>query len=501
MRSQLASHVVRANKLAVLLLLGGAVLSTGALVCLAQSEGPSAIRVETREVVVPVFVVDKSDVHPLGDPWHIGTTYYREWDKEITGLTAKDFHVFEDGVEQPVQIVTVELPRVWNVSDNVSHHTESSCTPRGIWVNPDLSPQLRPGATLWLLHVYLVSYVPPASSPDGSCHQIKVKVDHRDATVYARDGYCKTKNELHDPLGGMELGNRMEDFAGSSKGGKFPVSVQVGVLFGSSDANRVYVAAEFPSDALMRRWNNVKLEATIGVLGLVYDKDKAIAVRFSDLACHPSMLGDAYRGQIPLPHNDRKEYEYQVIPSGYRTQIDLPPGDYKLKLVVTDGERFGRVEVPLRVDGFDRDSLAISGIILCKRYHMVPEQPKEEARAPQYVPLVSKGLEFTPAGDTHFLKSDRLISYFEIREPLLGGTAAVNIQFQARVRDAKTGEVKSDTGLRSVETGKQAGNPVIPAWEEVAIDKLPSGDYRLEVQASDSAGKSTVWCAATFTVE
>src|SRR5208283_4865958 len=50
---------------------------------------------------------------------------------------------------------------------------------------------------------------------------------------------------------------------------------------------------------LMRRWNNVKLEATIGVLGLVYDKDKAIAVRFSDLACHPSMLGDAYRGQIP----------------------------------------------------------------------------------------------------------------------------------------------------------------------------------------------------------
>ena len=500
-RSQLALIVLGMKKAARLVLLDVGILGLGAAVGLAQTEGPAAIRVESREVVVPVFVVDKSVVHPLGDSWHIGTTYYREWDKEITGLEAQDFHVFEDGVEQPIQNVTVELPRVWNVMDNVSHHTESSCTPRGIWVNPDLLPQLKLGATLWLLHVYLVSYVPPATSPDGSCHQIKVKVDHRDATVYARNEYCRTKNEMHDPLGGMELGKRMEDFVGSPKDGKFPVSVQVSSLFGSSEASRVEVAAEFPSNVLMRRWKGVKLDATIGVLGLVYDREKAVAVRFSDLACHPSMLGDAYRGQIPLPDNVRKEYEYQVIPSGYRTQIELAPGDYELKLVVTDGEKFGRVELPLRVEGFDRDRLAISGIILCKRYHMVPDKPVEAARAPQYVPLVSNGLEFTPAGDTHFLKSDRLISYFEIREPLLEGAGAVKLEFQARVKDAKTGEVRLDTGLRSVETKMGARNPVFPVWEEIAIDKLPSGDYRLEVQASDSAGKSTVWRAVSFTVE
>jgi hypothetical protein len=45
------------------------------------------------------------------------------------------------------------------------------------------------------------------------------------------------------------------------------------------------------------------------------------------------------------------------------------------------------------------------------------------------------------------------------------------------------------------------GNPVIPVGEEIAIDKLHSGDYRLEVQASDSTGKCTVWRAASFTVE
>src|SRR5208283_4506866 len=171
------------------------------------------------------------------------------------------------------------------------------------------------------------------------------------------------------------------------------------------------------------------LEATIAVLGLVYHKDKGLVARFSDIACHPSIFGDAYRGPVPVPISIRKEYEYQVIPSGYETQIDLPPGDYDLSLVVTDGEKFGRVEAPL------------------------------------------------------------------------GESGAVKLQFQMRVTDAKTGEVKAETGMRPVASGTRLGNPVIPVWEEIAIDKLPSGTYRLEVQASDSAGKSTVWRAASFTVE
>jgi hypothetical protein len=498
---QLSSIVGRTKASAFFALVAGALLGTGASVSLAQSEGPSAIRIESHEVVVPVFVVDKSDVRANETLGSLGGFSYQEWDKEITGLSAKDFHVFEDGVEQQIQNVAVELPRVWEVRDNVSHHLESSCTPRGIWANPDLSPQMHLGSTLWLVHVYLVSYVPPPSSLEGSCHRIKVRVDRRHATVYSRDEYCETKNELYDQVDGTKLGKQMEDEAESAKGGRFPVSVQVGSFFGNTDANRVDVAVEFPSNALGRVWNDVKLEATIAVLGLVYQKDKGLVARFSDIACHPSIFGDAYRGPIPVPRSIRKEYEYQVIPSGYETQIDLPFGEYDLKLVVTDGEKFGRVKVPLSVDRFDRENLAISGVVLCKRYRMVPERPEEEARAPQYVPLLSSGLEFTPAGDTRFEKSERLLGYFEIREPLLGGTGAVKLQFHMRVMNANTGEVKVDTGLRPVPSGNRPGNLIIPVAEEIAIDKLPPGAYRLEVQASDSAGKSTGWRAASFTVE
>jgi len=58
-----------------------------------------------------------------------------------------------------------------------------------------------------------------------------------------------------------------------------------------------------------------------------------------------------------------------------------------------------------------------------------------------------------------------------------------------------------DTDLRSAASWIQAGSPLIPIAEQIAVDKLPAGSYRLEVKASDSAGKSTVWRAADFTVE
>ncbi len=482
------------------LLLAGVIFSTsfsvGASTSLAQTEGPSAIRIEAEQVVVPVFVVDKSDVR---SDWRHNKG--EEWDKEITGLGAKDFHVFEDGKEQEIQNVAIDLPRVWQVRDNVSQHTESACTPRGIWASPDFSTRTDSGASLWLLHVYLISYTPPPSSPARPCHQIKVKVDRRNATVYARDAYCNTKNELYDAVDGTKLGKQMDGYADSAQEGRFPVSVQASSFFGDSTVSRVNVALEFPSKALWREWNDVKLDATIAVLGMVYDSDKALALRFSDIACHPSILGDAYRGTFPIPRDARKDYELQVIPSHYDTQLDLPPGDYVLKLVVTDGKKFGRVEVPLRVESFAQDDLAISGIVLCKRFHKAPDPSAREARAPQYVPLVASGLELTPAGDTRFQKSDGLVSYFEIREPLVNGTDAAKLQVQMRVRDVKTGEVRLQTRLLPVELTARPENSVIPVAERLPLDKLSTGSYRLEIQASNSAGKKSVWRAASFRVE
>jgi hypothetical protein len=51
----------------------------------------------------------------------------------VTDLSPRDFRVFEDRVAQPIDSVELELPRIRDMQDNVSHHMEGSFTPRGIW--------------------------------------------------------------------------------------------------------------------------------------------------------------------------------------------------------------------------------------------------------------------------------------------------------------------------------------------------------------------------------
>jgi hypothetical protein len=220
-----------------------------------------------------------------------------------------------------------------------------------------------------------------------------------------------------------------------------------------------------------------------------------------------------------------------LIPTRYETQFDLPPGvyslriilsdrvrsgrvkslrtgapagDYNFQVVVSDKFKFGRVQIPLAVDRYDGKELALSSVLLCKRFGDVAVASKEEAAeylAPLYVPLVSKGVQFEPAGDTSFHKGEPLFAYFEVYEPLLVSQPTTTVQTQLKITDVKTGELKVDTGSRSAADLIQPGKTVIPIAEQIAVNKLPKGSYRLEVQAADSAGKSTVWRAANFTVE
>jgi predicted phage tail protein len=92
------------------------------------------------------------------------------------------------------------------------------------------------------------------------------------------------------------------------------------------------------------------------------------------------------------------------------------------------------------------------------------------------------------------------MSYFEVYEPLLAAGQA-KVEFQMRVIDAKTGQLKVGTGSRSAQAYAHSGSSVIPIAQEIAINKLPKGAYRVEVQAVDSAGRQTPWRAASFSVE
>jgi hypothetical protein len=544
----------------------------------------TSIRVESRLVVVRALVVDKehwdrhreteaerrsslSNWEAFGklrptEPWQPKISL----ELNIPGLTAGDFHVFVEGTEQKTVGVTTEgmgLP----VRDNRGMHDEFGETPTGKWSTTDLSkPWINTSAPF-----YNIAFVPTNSEPTG-CHEMKIRVDRRNAVVFARREYCASETP-YDTLSGTEFGTQMEHILGSGEHGEIPFSLQTGFLYAGMDKARVQISFEFPWDSLHRQWEkDWQLHATIGALGLVYKRDGGLAARFSALACCSSetlvSLGGT-RGmdfdevnnlghELGLPVNPLQSrldhYAEQHLPARYETQISLPTGEYELKVILSDGGKFGRAEVPLFIDRYDGKQLAISSVMLCKRYrdaHVAAVERAAANFAPQYVPLVSKGIEFTPTGDTRFKKGEPLIPYFEVYEPLLaagsgqspgmpasagmtseragatmpagmttegaagatpegmtipgngGGNPSTTPKVEAHIRilDAKTGKVVKDFPPVDATPYMNPGSTTIPIAREISFEQLPKGAYRLEVQATDSAGRTTAVRTADFTVE
>jgi len=116
----------------------------------------------------------------------------------VQGLTAKDFHLFEDGQEQAVQSVKREPPAFQVVRDNLGKHPETIGSGGGRWGYPD-QPETYPN--LWLSWPqYVIAYIPPVSPP-ASCHKIQVKVGRPNSIVWTSSEYCNTKQSATtDPL-------------------------------------------------------------------------------------------------------------------------------------------------------------------------------------------------------------------------------------------------------------------------------------------------------------
>lgn len=155
---------------------------------------------------------------------------------------------------------------------------------------------------------------------------------------------------------------------------------------------------------------------------------------------------------------------------------------------------------------FDDKQLGMSGVMVGKRYrhaHVAAIEAEAANLAPQYVPLVSKDVRLTPAGDTRFFRGDPLIAYFELYEPLLtelNNAIATGVQAHVRIVNSG-GMVVKDFPAFSVSTYEQAGSDVIPVAREVPFKSLPRGAYTLQVQGADSVGHSTAWRSADFSIE
>lgn len=326
---------------------------------------------------------------------------------------------------------------------------------------------------------YLLGYTPPESE-EGSCHSLRVKVDQGGDTVRARTGYCNSKQK--DLLAGNPVEKTLEARASAAQAGTVAASMQLPYFYTGSNVARVNVAMEIPPGVMKFEKVKGKFHAEMNVLGIAYNADGSVGARFSDT--------------LKRDFEEKKQVEeFEAAPFHYENEFEVASGKYNLKVVFSaGGANFGKIESPLVIDPW-ASQFGLSGIALSKQIHKQAALAVglDQSLIEDRVPLITQGVQVIPYGSDKFSKTDPVLFYAEIYEPALLTADARNplqVGIQIRVLDSKTREQKFSTGLVKVDSPGASQNPTIPVAYRVPLDMVPPGQYVVEVQARDTAGKS-----------
>ncbi|HKW61753.1 MAG TPA: VWA domain-containing protein [Candidatus Acidoferrum sp.] len=333
---------------------------------------------------------------------------------------------------------------------------------------------------------YILGYAPP-DTPEGSCHTLKVKMNHGGLNVRSRSGYCNVRTA--NVLEGKPLEKQLEAHATGSQAGSIHGVLEAPVFYTGPNTARVNLAMQIPSDSFQFNKEKGKYHASLNVLGIAYKNDGSIGAKFSDTV------------NLDLEKDEWKEFTKS--PYEYQNQFDAAPGDYKLTVVLSaGGDAFGKFESPLSIDAYDGKHFSLGGVALTNSAHKLSDIPEslDSVLLEDRTPLVVKGMQIVPSATNRFKHTDNVVVYSEIYEPLLTSENPPVVAAGYTVLDRATNNKIFSTGAVRADDFIQKGNPVVPIGLKVKVDDLKPGSYRLVMQAVDSAKNNAPNRAVDFDI-
>jgi VWFA-related protein len=321
---------------------------------------------------------------------------------------------------------------------------------------------------------YVLSYT-PADSPEGSCHTLKVKVGRGGTNVRARSGYCNEK--IANPLAGKPLEKQLEAHAGAAEAGSIHGAVETPYFYTAPNVARVNLAMEIPADSLQFNKDKGKYHANVNVLGIAYNPDGTVGARFSDTV------------NFDFEKDEMKEFV--KTPYHYENQFDAAPGNYKLAVVLSaGGDAFGKFESPLQIDAYDGKKLTLGGLALTNTVQAIGQISTglDAALLEDRTPLMVQGMQIIPSGTNRFRKTDNVVLYSEVYEPLLASEKPPIVGVGFRLVNRVTEKEAFSSGPIRCDSFIQKGNPVVAVGLKVPVKDIPEGSYRLIFEAVDNAG-------------
>jgi VWFA-related protein len=353
---------------------------------------------------------------------------------------------------------------------------------------------------------YSLAFYPPQDGARTDFHRLKVQVRRPGIALKYKQGYSLeapatvTAASLSGPIPGAEARALAAQMAIRAAGAPIasPSSASVAAsmllpyFYTAPNVALVNLAMEIGTADLKFRTVDGKQHAELRLDAVASRPDGGVAGRFSDT--------------VKLDFAAEAEVEaFRKRPYNYEHQFRLASGQYDVRVAFGFGEEgSGKVEIPLVIDGWDGQRLALSGVALAKESRKVAADftsGLDLASVQGRKPLIARSVEIIPAGSNRFQRAEPCLAFLEIYEPLLSGPHPPKISLQIRVLDRQTGEQKVDSGIFGVDNLIRAGDQVIPVSLTVPIATLSPGSYRLEVKATHSPGTDPVIRLADFEVE
>jgi hypothetical protein len=305
--------------------------------------------------------------------------------------------------------------------------------------------------------------------------------------VRSRSGYCNVRPT--NPLEGKPVEKEMEAQASGAAAGTIHASMQAPYFYAAPNVARVNLTIEIPGDAVVFNKDKGKYHANVNILGIAYKPDGSVGARFSDT--------------LTMEMEKEEWKEFTKGPYEYQNQFDAAPGMYKLAVVLSSGgQGFAKMETPLQIDAYDGDRFTLGGVVLSTTLRRVDEIPTEvdATLLEDRKPLIVKGMQITPSASYQFKKTDNLVLYSELYEPLLKTDPTTKVVSGYRIFDKATNKQVFFSNGVPLDGFVEKGNPVVPFALKVDTKDLQPGAYRLVLLAVDGKNNQAPQRPVEFTL-
>ena len=326
-----------------------------------------------------------------------------------------------------------------------------------------------------LSNYYVLGFQPPNSDPKRKSHQVVIKTLVKGARLNYR-------SEIEDHVSqDSTLESRIEQplmaaLGSSTALNQLPLSFKTAYFYTSRNRAQVAISARVQAVTLKFKEQKGQKIYSLNVIGLVLDRNSAVAARFAEPY---QVIQDKAVGQ----RHDSTIY--------YQRMIKLLPGEYTIKLAVADKDmRIGTSAQDIIIPRLESAKPAISSLVVTQQLTMLPAliQDIQSRLMQEDDPLIYKNYRVSIPAERYLDRQKPMVIFFK----LYNVRDQSALQAKAQLRDENGKQVLSIPSIALDSVAVASGGEQLTIAIRMPTSEIPPGKYKLLIETTDRKTNQSV---------